>query len=288
MVKIALDAGHGLNTPGKRSPAGEREWSFNDTVLRWLIHNLKSYEDVEVLRLDDPTGRRDVPLKERTDKANAWGADSLVSVHHNGLLGKWGNHTGTETYIYPDSVKGMELAQAVHPEIVRRFKLRDRGIKKENFHMLRESNMPAILTEGGYMDSSIDIVALRSEERLRAQADGITAGLVKFHRLKKKAAPAPVKPQPDASKPNSKPKEDEDMLEVAIVINSLSDYAAAESLAIRNSAPIYPRRALKGKVAKHVIVVGGEKKGIVADKVTDLSGKDRFETSANVKKYISK
>ena len=196
MVRIALDAGHGMNTPGKRTPAGEREWAFNDIVIRWVIHNLKSYEGVEVLRLDDPTGRRDVPLKERTDKANAWKADSLVSIHHNAFLGKWGNHTGTETFIFPDSAQGMKLAQAVHPELVKRFKLKDRGIKEQSFHMLRESNMPAILTEGGYMDSNIDIVALRSEDRLRAQADGITAGLVKYHKLKKQSAPAPEQNQP--------------------------------------------------------------------------------------------
>ena len=104
-------------------------------------------------------------------------------------------------------MKGLELAKAVHPELVKRFKLKDRGIKQEKFHMLRESNMPAILTEGGYMDSRIDIVAMRDENRLRAQADGITAGLVKFHKLKKKTAPAPVKPQPEVTKPvsNQKP-----------------------------------------------------------------------------------
>lgn len=206
MVKIAIDAGHGMNTAGKRTPDGEREWAFNDTVARWVVHNLKVYEGVETRRLDDTSGRTDVPLTSRTNIANAWRADSLVSIHHNAFLGKWGSHTGTETFIYPDSAEGMRLAQAVHPEIVKRFKLRDRGIKEKKFHMLRESNMPAILTEGGYMDSSIDIVALRSEERLRAQADGITAGLVKFHKLKKKATPAPVKPQPEVTKPMSNQK----------------------------------------------------------------------------------
>ena len=210
MVKIAIDAGHGMNTAGKRTPDGEREWHFNDTVARWVVHNLKGYEGVETKRLDDTSGKTDVPLKARTDAANAWGADSLVSIHHNGLLGEWGAHTGTETYIYPDSIKGLELAKAVHPELVKRFKLKDRGIKEENFHMLRESIMPAILTEGGYMDSRIDIVAMRDENRLRAQADGITAGLVKFHKLKKKVAPAPVKSQPEVTKPvaNEKKKDD--------------------------------------------------------------------------------
>ncbi|MBB4826336.1 N-acetylmuramoyl-L-alanine amidase [Sporosarcina luteola] len=97
MVKIALDAGHGINTPGKRSPDDEREWSFNNNVLLACATALQQYEGVQILRLDDPTGKTDVPLKTRTDKANKWGADALVSIHHNALTGKWHSGGGAET-----------------------------------------------------------------------------------------------------------------------------------------------------------------------------------------------
>ena len=56
------------------------------------------------------------------------------------------------------------------------------------------------------MDSSIDILALRSEDRLRAQADGITAGLVKYHNLKKKQVA--IKPEGGTAVANDKPKVD--------------------------------------------------------------------------------
>ena len=62
MVKIVIDAGHGFNTPGKRSPDDEREWSFNNKVAQYAIAKLKTYKDVEILRVDDPTGKTDVPL----------------------------------------------------------------------------------------------------------------------------------------------------------------------------------------------------------------------------------
>lgn len=192
MVKIALDAGHGYNTPGKRTPDGEREWMFNDVVLRYVIVGLKSYDNVEVLRLDDPTGKTDVPLATRTNQANAWKADALVSIHQNADKGMWGNHTGTETYIYPGSKDSRKLAEAVHPQLVKYVKLRDRGIKESNLHMIRESKMPAILTEGAFMDSRIDIVALRDESRLKAQADGIVKGLVNYFELKPKKEVAAV------------------------------------------------------------------------------------------------
>lgn len=196
MVKIALDAGHGFNTAGKRTPDGEREWMFNDVVLRYVIAGLKSYNDVETLRLDDPTGRTDTPLPARTNQANDWKADALVSIHQNADKGKWGNHTGTETYIYPGSEDSRKLAEAVHPQLVKHVKLRDRGIKESDLHMLRESKMPAILTEGAFMDSRIDIVALRDESRLKAQADGIVKGLVNYFELKPKKEVASVEKQP--------------------------------------------------------------------------------------------
>ena len=64
---IAVDAGHGRNTPGKRNADNDREWIFNDRVVQALIDRLNDYEDVAVIRLDDPTGKTDVPLQDRTN-----------------------------------------------------------------------------------------------------------------------------------------------------------------------------------------------------------------------------
>lgn len=77
------------------------------------------------------------------------------------------------------------MARKIQPSIVTAIGLRDRGIKTANFHMLRESNMPAILIEGGFMDSTIDIKKMRNdvvmENTGKALADAIAShfGLVK-------------------------------------------------------------------------------------------------------------
>jgi N-acetylmuramoyl-L-alanine amidase len=190
MVRIALDAGHGINTPGKRTPSGEREWTFNDKVVRSAIKHLNEYENVEILRVDDPTGKRDVPLKERTDKANKWKADVLVSAHHNANTGRWGDWTGTETYVHPIIPKEtMEIAKKIHSEVVKAYKLRDRGVKKANFHMLRETDMHAILVEGGFMDSKVDIKRMRNDSVLADAGKAIAEGLAKHYGLKKKPKP---------------------------------------------------------------------------------------------------
>src|SRR5690606_34720838 len=142
--KVAFCAGHGLNTPGKRTPDGEREWTFNNKVALAFEDEMKQYEGVRLLRTDDRTGQRDVPLKERTDKANAWNADVYISFHHNAFKGVWGNHTGTEVHVYQSKPKdAVRLAKLVHPAVAKAYDLRDRGIKYTNLHITRETKMTA-------------------------------------------------------------------------------------------------------------------------------------------------
>src|SRR5690554_2601406 len=95
MLRVAIDAGHELNTAGKEVPGymgyGKiKECTLNEEVTRALMDLLKGY-NTEILRLDDPTGNKDIPVKDRAKKANEWGADILISNHHNagikGIIG---------------------------------------------------------------------------------------------------------------------------------------------------------------------------------------------------------
>lgn len=187
MVRIALDAGHGRHTSGKRTPDDEREWTFNDKVLRACQAKLQEYQNVEILRLDDPSGETDVPLTARTNRANDWKADVLVSMHHNAMRsdGTWGGHGGVETFVQEKtaSAASKDIANRIHPRIVKAMGLRDRGVKSKNLHMLRESRMPAVLTEGGFMDSTVDIHALRSDTMLRKQGEAIAEALAVYFKL---------------------------------------------------------------------------------------------------------
>ena len=89
MFKIALGAGHGKNTSGKRclkslDPNETREWWLNDRICDYVESYLKDYEGYDLLRLDDSDdGKDDIALATRTNKANAWGADFYLSIHHN-------------------------------------------------------------------------------------------------------------------------------------------------------------------------------------------------------------
>ncbi|MFQ3543667.1 N-acetylmuramoyl-L-alanine amidase [Halobacillus rhizosphaerae] len=97
------------------------------------------------------------------------------------------------------------------------------------------------------------------------------------------------KPEPKVEPKKPQEKEEDDMLEKAVVYNSLADVAIAETLAKKLKTVTVSRYvAEKVQVAKELVVVGGKQDDLKADKFTVLSGKDRFETVAEVDKYMDK
>ncbi len=245
MVKIVIDAGHGFNTPGKRSPDDEREWSFNNKVAQYAIAKLKTYKEAEILRVDDPTGKLDVPLATRTNLANEWKADVYAAIHHNTLSGEWGKHSGNETYTMDNPTansKSIEIAGAVHPRIVVAMGISDRGMKRANFHVLRESAMPAILTEGGFMDSTVDIIKLRDDHYLKAQGEAIAEGLAAYFQLELKAPPEEnsTSPPTDGVSKLYKPSSQSIVNSTAAVLTHL------EKMSDKPLSPIWREMLLKG------------------------------------------
>lgn len=190
MKKVTWDAGHGKNRKDKRTPDNQAEWTFNDLVVKAGMSYLSNYEGVAQLRVDDPTGVEDVPLKDRTNRANSWGTNLHISVHHNVLNTYWVDaERGVETFAMigtPNYKESYRLATLVHPRYVKAMGLKDRGIKSNNLHMLREIKAPAILTEGGFMDSRKDIIPMRDPAKMKAQGEAIAEGIVAFFNLKKK------------------------------------------------------------------------------------------------------
>lgn len=200
-------AGHGKHTAGKRAPSGkfeEREWFFNNEVVKGFIDQIKTYNGVKVVRTDDSSGETDVSLATRTNKANNAKADAYFSFHHNASTAKWGSWTGTEVYYSKGSTKGLALAKAVAPVVAKAYGLANRGVKNANLHITRETHMPAILIEGGFMDSTIDIKKLRDKKLLRNAGIEVAKAVAKHYGLSGggNAASKPSKPsKPSTTKP---------------------------------------------------------------------------------------
>lgn len=202
MFKIALGAGHGINTAGKRclksiDPNETREWWLNDRICDYVESYLKSYEGYELLRLDDSDdGAENVPLATRTQHANKWGADFYLSVHHNaGING--GSGGGIVVYTHPNASKVSDAwAADFYDALIAHTGLkgnRKAPLLKENYYVLRTSAMPAVLLELGFMDSTTDVPIILTNEYAEKCARAIVEVIVRRGKLTKKAAePDPV------------------------------------------------------------------------------------------------
>lgn len=196
VFKIALSAGHGINTAGKRclkslDPNETREWWLNDRVCDYVESYLKSYEGYTLLRLDDSDdGADNVPLATRTSKANAWGADLYLSVHHNaGING--GSGGGIVAYTHPQSSRAsVEWRDDLYDALIKHTGLKGNRSKPKatsNLYVLRETDMPAVLLELGFMDSSSDVPVILTDEYAQGCAQAIVEVIVQREGLTKKA-----------------------------------------------------------------------------------------------------
>lgn len=176
-ILIAIDNGHGYNTAGKRAPDGSmREWEFNHAAALYLKAELEKC-GFEVVLVSDT--REDTPLATRVKRAEAAKADFFISIHANAYLNKWGSHGGIETYAYKAGCTGDKLAKEVQAALIAATKLRNRGVKYDSLYVVRESTMPAILVECGFMDNRDELALLKSDAYRRKCAQAIAKGVCK-------------------------------------------------------------------------------------------------------------
>lgn len=175
MFKVAYCAGHYLGTKGKRVPAkldpGEtREWVLNDRVARYFNERMLQYEDVETMRTDDSTGKKEIKIKDRTAAANKWGADIYLDIHHNAGI-HLGNGGGVAAYSYPGSKKGKEYRDAIYHDVINAGGLRGNRSKplcEKAYESLKLAKAPAALIEYGFMDSRTDYPIVSTDEYAKA------------------------------------------------------------------------------------------------------------------------
>lgn len=191
-MKFMLDAGHSRVTPGKRSPDGMLEFEFNASVADYAKELLEGYENTTVYFAHDPSGKIDIPLTTRTNRANELKVDCYVSIHANAFgPGGWHEASGIETFIHPSKPKeAYELAIKIQNNLLRASGLPNRGVKTADFHVLRETDMTAVLPECGFMTNKTDLSKLKSDSYRRAVAEAIVDALANQYRLVKKKVKA--------------------------------------------------------------------------------------------------
>lgn len=173
--KIAvIDAGHGNQDPGAIGITGKKEKDYNLAVALKVEKLLKNESIIDVVL----TRSSDIflELKERVKIANDLNADVFVSIHANSA----GSSTaaGTETYYKNSSSKA--FANVMHKYIVKATGFKDRGVLYGNFHVIRETNMAAVLLEAGYLSNKSNESALFTDSLQNRVAQGIVDGIKEY------------------------------------------------------------------------------------------------------------
>lgn len=144
---IVVDAGHGGKDPGSLGAAGNHEKDYNLAVANKVVALLKQYKEFQVV----PVRTTDVfyELSERVAIANENNADLFLSIHANSFPKPTAG--GTETFYYNANSK--TFAQIVHKHLQGATGFTDRGVKATGYYVIKNTKMPAVLTETGFLSN---------------------------------------------------------------------------------------------------------------------------------------
>lgn len=175
-ITIAIDPGHGGNQPGAVYPdvdgndVKEKDLTLPMSLMLADILEERGY-NVVLTR----TGDDSVSLADRAKMANAAGAELFVSIHCNALDRT--DYEGIFTYYYPNSTRGEALAKQVQAGVVEATGGIGRGTPSANFQVLRETTMPAVLVETGFMTHPGELARLCDPNYQQKIALGIANGI---------------------------------------------------------------------------------------------------------------
>lgn len=210
VAHVALDAGHGTDTLGK-GVVGLKEHDFNATVIKYAIP-LFAHNKIKVT-LTQPLFGKDVPLANRSKIANDAKVDFLMSVHADANADKTAHgHWG---FYWKTSAEGKKLADiwyeelnAIKPKEQLDPKRKNSASYYEqwnNFHMVRETKMEAVLMEHAFMTNAGDLKLLQSDDFRKKCAVAMVKTACKYKGIKFSEIPI-VKPsvvKPVVPKPSS-------------------------------------------------------------------------------------
>ncbi|EGW41189.1 N-acetylmuramoyl-L-alanine amidase [Desulfosporosinus sp. OT] len=271
-MKVCLDPGHGGYDPGAVGNGLQEKDITLDVCLK-LKPMLENNGISTILTRDGDyapghlEGDLNSELMARVDIAEKNTVDLFVAIHVNSGMG-----TGEEVLVIGLGGQAEKAANQVLPYLVEIGNWANRGVKTQNVLVLKETSMPAILTENGFIDTAMDAVKLRDPDFRKALAVAHTKGICDFFGIQYKEG-------------------DKDMLEVAVLLYTKEDYWAGTDVAAKNdNCAIFIRPAdhsvpKEAMNAKKLIIIGGPTASHPNEVL--LSGYNKYDTAAAVAKYLS-
>ena len=174
---VVIDPGHGGPDSGAIGIGGLRE---TDVVLdvSKIVTNILNKKGVKVKMTR--TNEIDLDLGPRVSMANNTKADIFVSIHANASVGKKRNINGLETFYY-SGWKGRLLAEKIQKQIIKVSPgSPDRGVRRGSYFVIKQTNMPAVLVEIGFVTGKLDGSRLSKDMHRERVAYAIARGILEY------------------------------------------------------------------------------------------------------------
>lgn len=175
-MKILIDNGHGVNTPGKQSPDGRlHEYAYAREIAKRVENELKRKGyDAERIVTEETDTALSVRCKRVNDICRKVGTKNvlLVSIHNNAAASdaKWHDARGFSAHVGLNaSSKSKAFAQYLWGKALQQGLKGNRCIPNpkyisQNLAICRDTLCPAVLTENLFQDNKQDVDFLLSEE----------------------------------------------------------------------------------------------------------------------------
>lgn len=174
-VSVMVDAGHGGKDPGTSSGSAD-EKDISLSIAKLVKSYLEGAGVTVVLSREDDTF---IDKYDRADMANDADVDLFVSVHCN-YLEERTDISGVETYYMENDMDGEQLATMVHNQILAVTGANDMHVRENDYVVIRETDMPSVLVETGYLSNRQDAGRLTDHEYQSKMAYGIAAGVIEY------------------------------------------------------------------------------------------------------------
>lgn len=305
--RVFIDAGHGGTDPGA---SGNGLVEKNLTLsIALKVQRILQAQGIEVVM--SRTTDKFLELKEISSLANNSGADAFASIHINSVK-DIPTANGIETYYYPNRMDSKPLADSVQNQLLSSTGAYDRKVKTADFHVVRETNMPSILAECGFITNKSEAIKMGTNSYQELLASGIANGINNYLKANITLSSTPGERMYGATRFETSylaAKKGWTTSDTVIIAPGMSypDALCAGPLAAKNNAPILLarneslssqselRNLLSSLKVKKAIIVGGPtalstsfENEIKAMSISTerLGGLDRYETSVKIAQAV--
>lgn len=173
VFNIVIDAGHGGSDPGAKSILNKWEKEFTLSIVLKMKALLE--KETKIKAHFTRTGDTYPSLGDRVALAEKLKADLFVSIHGNSAAS---SVTGAETYYY--SANSKAFAQVIHKRLIAATGIKDRGVKTAAYKVIKETTMPAVLLEAGFLTNTSDAKMLYDDASQNRIAKELVAGIKEY------------------------------------------------------------------------------------------------------------